>query len=211
MNPYEELGIDSKADAPTIKRAYRKKAKKAHPDGGGSREAFGRIMQAHLVLSDPVRRAKFDETGSIDADGPSADAAEQAALQEIAAMLAYILQREGDIRDVKAAVLSLLREKKEQIESTAAPLKRALARAKKIEKRWKRKGKGENMLAKMVEWQIRSWADGVEKFEAQIGMMKRSIEILEEYSFEMLPVDKNAANSAYMRTGPAYFATFQVR
>ena len=115
------------------------------------------------------------------------------------------------LRDVKAAVLSLLREKKKQIESTAAPLKRALARAKKIEKRWKRKGKGENMLAKMVEWQIRSWADGVEKFEAQIGMMKRSIEILEEYSFEMLPVDKNAANSAYMRTGPAYFATFQVR
>lgn len=55
MNPYEELGVDPKADTPTIKRAYRKRAKKLHPDGGGTQEAFDRLSQAHLVLSDPVR------------------------------------------------------------------------------------------------------------------------------------------------------------
>lgn len=63
---YETLGVDRTADKATIRRAYRRKAKAAHPDGGGSQDKFGALTKAHDVLTDDERRAKYDATGDID-------------------------------------------------------------------------------------------------------------------------------------------------
>ncbi len=75
-DPYDTLGV-RRADTPeTIRRAYRKLAKKHHPDlNPGKPEAaeqFKALNAAHDLLSDPERRARFDR-GEIDAEGnPSA-------------------------------------------------------------------------------------------------------------------------------------------
>lgn len=64
MNPYETLGVDPAASPEAIKRAYRKKAKRHHPDSStGNREKFEAINRASLILLNPERRAKFDATG----------------------------------------------------------------------------------------------------------------------------------------------------
>lgn len=65
---YADLGVDRSADEKTIRSAYRRKAKKTHPDAGGDREAFERAAVAKNVLLDPRRRAKYDETGEVDND-----------------------------------------------------------------------------------------------------------------------------------------------
>lgn len=62
---YEELGVDKKANGAEIKRAYRAKAKKAHPDAGGTPEEFAPIATAYMVLQDPLRRAHYDQTGQL--------------------------------------------------------------------------------------------------------------------------------------------------
>lgn len=198
MNPYEELGVDPKADAPAIKRAYRKRVKKAHPDGGGSQETFDRLTQAHLVLSDPVRRAKFDETGKIDDIG--LDTGDQASFQEISAILSHLLLQEQEVFDIKDMTISLLRQKKDHIENQASPLRRAAARAEKIKKRFKRKGKGENVMARMIEWQARTWAGTADNLDKQAGIVKRAIEIVREYDFETMPASQ----------GPAFFGVYGV-
>ena len=66
MNPYEVLGIDPSADAAVVKKAYRQKAKKHHPDAGGDPEAFQQVAIAYSVLIDQERRAHFDRTGEVD-------------------------------------------------------------------------------------------------------------------------------------------------
>lgn len=63
MNLYEVLGVDVRSTLTTIKKAYREKAKGAHPDRGGDAEAFHRLTLAYNVLSDPKRRKLYDETG----------------------------------------------------------------------------------------------------------------------------------------------------
>lgn len=64
---YEVLGVTAEASAAAIKTAYRKLAQKLHPDKeGGDPLLFHEIQQAYEVLSDPNRRAKYDETGSVD-------------------------------------------------------------------------------------------------------------------------------------------------
>ncbi|NLK38892.1 MAG: molecular chaperone DnaJ [Clostridiales bacterium] len=64
---YEVLGLSKNADANDIKKAYRTLAKKYHPDmNPGDKEAeqkFKEINEAYAVLSDPDRKAKYDQFG----------------------------------------------------------------------------------------------------------------------------------------------------
>lgn len=60
---YEVLGISKSADKKSIKGAYRKCAKKNHPDVGGNPDSFALVKKAHDILMDDDRRAKYDSTG----------------------------------------------------------------------------------------------------------------------------------------------------
>ena len=64
---YEVLGVDKNADADAIKRAFRQQAKKNHPDlnpgDKAAEERFKEINEAYQVLSDPQKRAQYDQFG----------------------------------------------------------------------------------------------------------------------------------------------------
>jgi len=60
---YELLEVDKKASKEEIKKAYRKIARKAHPDKGGDPETFKDINNAYEVLSDDQKRATYDKYG----------------------------------------------------------------------------------------------------------------------------------------------------
>jgi len=64
---YETLGVDRKASADEIQKAYRKLARKYHPDINKTKEAedrFKEINEANEVLSDPERRKRYDALGA---------------------------------------------------------------------------------------------------------------------------------------------------
>jgi curved DNA-binding protein len=65
---YQTLGVDKKATEKDIKRAYRDLAKKHHPDRNPgdkkAEEKFKAINEAYQVLSDPEKRARYDQLGS---------------------------------------------------------------------------------------------------------------------------------------------------
>ncbi len=71
---YSTLGVDKKASADDIKKAFRKLAQKYHPDKGGGDEArFKEITEAYAILSDDKRRREYDNYGQAFAGGgPSA-------------------------------------------------------------------------------------------------------------------------------------------
>jgi len=64
---YKLLGIDKKASAKDIKSSYRKLARKFHPDlnpnDKNAKKNFQQINEANEVLSDPVKRKKYDQYG----------------------------------------------------------------------------------------------------------------------------------------------------
>jgi molecular chaperone DnaJ len=64
---YEVLGLDKKASADDIKKAYRKKSKEFHPDlnpdDKEAEESFKEVTEANEVLSDSTKRAEYDTYG----------------------------------------------------------------------------------------------------------------------------------------------------
>ncbi len=64
---YKTMGLDRKASPEEIKKAYRKLARKFHPDVSkepGAEEKFKEVNEAYETLHDPEKRAAYDQLGS---------------------------------------------------------------------------------------------------------------------------------------------------
>jgi DnaJ-class molecular chaperone len=70
-NPYEVLGVSSSASAADIQKAYRKLAKKLHPDlnpgDKAAEEKFKEVAGAYDLLGDAEKRKRFDGMKAIPA------------------------------------------------------------------------------------------------------------------------------------------------
>ena len=71
-DPYEVLGVPRSASAAAIKSAFRKAAKKHHPDSNKgdpkAAERFAELNSANEIIGDEDKRKQFDR-GEIDAEG----------------------------------------------------------------------------------------------------------------------------------------------
>lgn len=78
---YKILGVDKKASVDDIKKAYRKLARKHHPDlnpdNPESNKLFQQLNEANEVLSDPEKRAKYDKYGENWQHGEAYEQAQQ--------------------------------------------------------------------------------------------------------------------------------------
>lgn len=65
---YQTLGVSRTATADEIKKAFRKLARKHHPDAGGDEAKFKEINEAYEVLSDDKKRKLYDQYGTANAN-----------------------------------------------------------------------------------------------------------------------------------------------
>ena len=64
---YQVLGLEKMATGDEIKKSYRKKSLKVHPDKNKSehsQEAFKKLSQAYVTLSDEEKRRVYDQCGN---------------------------------------------------------------------------------------------------------------------------------------------------
>lgn len=179
MTLYEILGVGEDATPDELKKAYRKLAKKNHPDAGGDREVFQAVHAAYSVLSDPDKRSHYDKTGEISDDEPDRS------IEIIVSMFNSLL-----MQDVPLYVnyVDLL---KETLEKTLEVLKDKVKadenRRKRFENmvvRFKTKKKGEsNILRGVLFSKIKNLDDEIARAEKSIIETERAAELMEGYLF----------------------------
>lgn len=188
---YATLGVPRDAAPADIHAAYRRAAKRAHPDAGGTREAFDEIQRANLVLADPKRRERYDRTGHAD---EKADTLESGALQAISQLLREALMAERDPAsyDVVQFLRDRLRKDIDQLRMVTFATKVTIAKADQMNKRLH--GKGVAIVARLLQEHRRAMEAALADGEGKLDRRKRALEILADVSFD---VDRLATTATF--------------
>jgi curved DNA-binding protein CbpA len=154
INPYDELGVSRTAPKSEIKRAYRAKAKRKHPDRGGNPAEFAALNRAYRVLASPEKRARFDETGDADDSGSLGTNLEANAVGLILGVFGSVLADETyDLtrRDPIAQTVQLLRQGMQQIAADAELARKGRRRIEEALQRLGRKGQKADPIRHFLE------------------------------------------------------------
>lgn len=183
---YELLGVKKTATVKQVREAYRKKAKKAHPDHGGTQEAFAALKLAHDILIDSERRAKYDITGEV-AEKPVNNEMSQVigilatALEKV---LAQIEQRGGEpvefeiVNDMKTMIGADLAD----IETTRKISKALRAKTEKLIGRFGAKT-GENYLEGIITGKLSAIDTNLRMLDVWEEPIKKALDILTNSTF----------------------------
>lgn len=189
MNPYDELGVAPDAPASDIRRAYRRRAKATHPDHGGDAAAFQRAKRASLVLLDPTKRAKFDQSGVIDEEAPDNELAEVlvAVAQFIDAALVQCMQtgRDPSTLNMIEMIGSLAKTARDGVTVRRQEVEKHLVLSEKIAGRFKAKMKGEpNRIEGLITARIAAQRATIAMLAREVEKIDRAVMFLKDYRFE---------------------------
>jgi curved DNA-binding protein CbpA len=186
---YGVLGVPRDAKPADIRRAYRRAAKRAHPDGGGTRESFALVTAAVEVLTDEKRREQYDRTGEVGekpVDQRDAEAM-TIALNAVDAVLGAILKRGQDPATfdvVKDAVLHL-RKLQAQAEQRKANTLAEAGAIRKLSKRFRSKKGKPNRIGAMFAARADDAERNARRGDEEVEALGRGIAVLEDHEFDV--------------------------
>lgn len=177
QDPYETLGVPRDASDAVIKKAFRRKAKKAHPDANPgdptAADGFDRLKKATDLLLHPDRRAHYDRTGDASDRRPPEHGLDFAEVVGVA--LERVLSAyggEADKINILSAVVREVKEFRKQVEGQAGELQKELKKMRKSLGRVKTKKDDAPNLIEMIV------AQKVAKLEESVGAAGRELDRL---------------------------------
>jgi curved DNA-binding protein CbpA len=186
INYYDFLEIDSNATQEEIKKAYRKKAVKLHPDKGGNEKDFSLLNEAYQVLSDEEARRIYDATGKSIHNPIEIE-------EEANSLLVGVFDQTLDYEpeDFKYGLLDYI---KEDIESRLVARKRdvkilekAMSKLERMLNKIKRKTKDEeggNIFNQHIKSKIKTKQQDLSLAHLDIKIIKESLRLLDDYECE---------------------------
>lgn len=183
-DPYATLGVARDASAKDVRAAYRRKAKLAHPDAGGSAEEFSELTKAHDILLDPVRRLTFDTTGEADDASPDNGLAE--VMNIINSIFDQIAQRADNPTsiDVVAETAEHIDRARYDLERKVHDLTNVIARTTKLAMRVKRRS-GENFIKRMLDDKVNKTNNQIAAIKRDLDKLTRARALIDEFTFDV--------------------------
>jgi curved DNA-binding protein CbpA len=183
MTHYETLGVAKDADAAAIKKAWRKKASKAHTDrDGGDHSQMVAINRAYETLSDPEKRARYDSTGEDRCAPPLDTKATEIVIQLVMQMLEQASDHEDVIVLARCAMERSVAEiegKRQNAERQAQKLTRKRKRLTHKASRGRR-----NFVDDVLAQRIGQLEQQAAHMNEGLQVFSRAMEMLEDYSYK---------------------------
>jgi curved DNA-binding protein CbpA len=188
LDLYADLGVAPDATPADITRAYRRAVKKAHPDHGGDPAAFRKLATARLVLSDPKRRAKYDQTGEVDAEADhSAQNILGAIAQALDAALQMVVQGQADagavnvLDQMRAHIARNIAQGKQNRDAGAA----MIARLEQAKGRFSVSAGKPNQIEAMIAGRLTDLRRTLATADAQLAILQAALDTLKAYSYRV--------------------------
>lgn len=186
MDLYAVLGVPRDANPAAIRRAYRSKARRAHPDGGGSAESFEQIKTAYDTLIDEARRRRYDETGEHDDAAAESRRAELIEMLFTALDLALLklsqrawLPKHANLVLVTAEMLRQQRQewtgRRREFEKVAEQSRELLGRFITVSRN--------NLMQTVVERRVAKCQSEIEALDRRIKTADEALKVLKEMTF----------------------------
>jgi curved DNA-binding protein CbpA len=189
FDPYAELDLPRDATSQQVRSAYRKRAKKAHPDGGGSSDKFNKISRAMLILSDPVRREKYDRTGDMDERTP--DNAVAVAISIIVGFVMQVISQHVAATapdpctvDLIATMRAHFKKQRTEFENQKVPIVKAAKKMEQVENRFRARKKSNPLLLAALKNQRAGTQEPLRALDQKIQQLDDALLLLDGYDFE---------------------------
>ena len=194
QDPYEVLGVDLEASADDIRTAYRKKAQAMHPDKApgdpDAVRAFQELNEAYQTLADPSKRAKYDDTGSLE-DSPETEC-RNAAIKTLTDMFMAFVNRE-DISPEADFRLAMRLQTESVIESNRAAILEAEKTIKvrhKIARKWRNRRGARNIFDNAIRRNILALRAQIKQCKVAIELGEECLLVLKDYDFGATLLDQ---------------------
>lgn len=195
MNHYDDLydilECNRGSSRDEIRKAYRRKARKAHPDGGGSVERFGQLKLAHDTLTDDERRERYDRTGKAEESGPDdrVSAGMQMAVGAVDSVLSAMDKAGTPVW--KADVIGLACEQVEgqiqQVKNHIAKGVSSIEKVEKMAKRFKVKKGRQPFLRQAMDAKVASIRDDIRVSRMHVDRLEVALGLLKDHDYDMTP------------------------
>lgn len=181
MSHYEVLDVPKDAPEAVIKTAYRRLAKKLHPDRpGGSQEKFVPVQKAYDTLMDPAKRARYDKYG----EEPLSGSLHEQSMNTIAKLIYEVIDHEDiECDDLVEILRGHISNSMKEIPDTIAKVKVKIVRLEAARKRFRKKGDG-NIFEHMTTYQVKLWEQNIRGLEQQMLVGFEVLKMLEDYSYD---------------------------
>ena len=199
MSPslYDILGVKRDAEPKEIVRAYRRAARKHHPDANpGDEDAAARfraVREAYEVLSDPKRREQYDRTG----DTTPPRAGTHADIINVVQNALFDILHSYSASGAPVEEADIVEMLTYRVEGFASQLKNNLANLKRGEKtlaaavdRFRVDGDEPNLLREMVADKLRACRNNQQDCEAEIAKLGRVMDYLKKCHYDVRERDR---------------------
>lgn len=188
---YAALGVRHDAPHEDICRAFRRLSSRWHPDrAGGDGARYARITAAFDVIGDPVKRARYDETGAEPVDAAKMRAAAMEAVNAIVMNFIDIVDDPTQQSLLKFLVFNL-NEARKKAEQSAKGMRRSLEKSKVVAARLK--APKAHMVRAAINQKIANTKRAIAMIEQQLACIEVSRTIVDGIGYH---VDEPRASSS---------------
>ena len=195
-NPYEELEVSKEFTEKELKSQFRKLAKKHHPDlKKGTSDKFRDLKKAYNILSDPEKRAYYDETGMV-FDDMQVNKIKTNAKENLFNLIKQIIYNPNIMNhfenmDLIGIINKAINDNKNMLTQNIRKVSKEYETAKKIVLKLKHKGGENDFIKEMINNSIKEKEEVIKGMSSNIKIFDLMLEMINEYDYDFEQIMTN--------------------
>ena len=191
---YETLGVGEGATEEEIRKAYKKKAQKHHPDRGGDEEQFKELQEANNVLSDKRRRGRYDNGEDVSQREPTP---EEAAISQLAHLFASLLEGAEDHIDLILAARQSVEKQIFNAQHNIRTGEEAIKKVRHLQDRVRYKGHATDVFHSLTDARIAKTRETLTGLEKNLTILKLLPPMLNDYECKVTTPTAFSGSTTY--------------